>query len=572
MKKKSKFNLLALNIFIFMGIVLLASFPNTYSRYVEVGTDYLKYNSNFVALANGQATIAKDMVVKATDEASVTFHFDFNRNSSALGTTDEYGVILDNYRCHSVINNKTTDKIAFETQNVDNEEISVDVICDTTNSYSGWLGVTAMVVERVNEATRPFGYLKYQVQRYDIPEIPKTENTVNTEEETVLTINDPSSEEAKNRLINWLNKKEIYKNYLEEITTYVNASSNIANLRGILKVNNTYDVNADFLGYARTYSENLDFSDNLTMYFSDTIKEEIFKEYLRDYLSLEEISLINNYITLQGGFNILKDIEDNFIKFENNTITLNKEIIKYISSSKTFTLARSDEMKSVFASLLKEKNIVLTDSELEKLNEAISATITEEISIVPSNYIIASQEEYILLNLEIEEDYNIINFMDINKRVSIEDGITILTINKLDTIASLNSEEIIGLLKNIFDGEVTLDLASDDCTLIFKIKEKEIIEPEVPEEPDPENSETPKEPVEPALPEEPDTPSTDESNVDESKEDEILDQIDENVEVGDSSVSNVLDDVSLSGSDNGVSSLINDVDVNLNSVSSLSIS
>lgn len=489
---RRKINLWALNIFMFLGIAIFAKYPNTYSRYIETGDDYLKYNSRFVSLASNQASTAKEMEIKANSDVNVTFHFDLIRNSSALGTNDEYAIILDNYRCHSVINNVKTDKIVFSEEELNNDPINVDIVCDTTNSYSGWLGVTAMVTERVNNAARAFGYMQYKVTRYNIPEIVNKASDSNTievkDEETVLTIKDPTSKESKNRLINWLNKDDLYKDYIADVTAYVENIDSIDNLRGIVKVNDTYDVNADFLGYARTFSENRGASETLVMYFSNEPIETIFREYLNDYFDSNDLNLLNNYIELKGGFTNLLNDSDTYFSYENKVLTLDKNILNSIVKSKTFSLSRNASMNSIFQSLLEKKNIVLDNS--SDVFEFVSTA--NDVENAKKNMLIKNNEDYILFNIEINEDYNIINFLDVAISQD-SDELTNVRVELLDNMVKeeLDVLEIKEELAKYFEGEITLNEDGEVTTLVFNVKKIE---------------ETPSEPTEPTEPSEPDLP------------------------------------------------------------------
>ena len=274
---------------IFIGSISLATFPTSYTKYNEKELEVLKYSSELISLNKSEET-SKELVTFNNDVTTATVKLNIPKNNAEYLEN-----VTKNIYSLNIPNGCTTTIDTFEINDENSKEISL--ICDLNNSNivknetdgTKTLNFNVQIDEQINEDIIPFRYKEFTINQ----EIPEKEITKEVnEEENFLDIN--KLKQFQSKITEIIIAKDKYKNYSSEVTSYIN-SANLENnqfeLRGIeVKYQEAtdeffYQIDENFLGYARTYASNQDSSENNTMIFSTEDKESlenVFEFYLNE--------------------------------------------------------------------------------------------------------------------------------------------------------------------------------------------------------------------------------------------------------------------------------------------------
>lgn len=457
---------------IFIGSISLATFPTSYTKYNEKELEVLKYSSELISLNKSEET-SKELVTFNNDVTTATVKLNIPKNNAEYLEN-----VTKNIYSLNIPNGCTTTIDTFEINDENSKEISL--ICDLNNSNivknetdgTKTLNFNVQIDEQINEDIIPFRYKEFTINQ----EIPEKEITKEVnEEENFLDIN--KLKQFQSKITEIIIAKDKYKNYSSEVTSYIN-SANLENnqfeLRGIeVKYQEAtdeffYQIDENFLGYARTYASNQDSSENNTMIFSTEDKESlenVFEFYLNEYYSkdLNSVYLILNYIKSNQGISslILEDKNINGITKKSSTeIEINEEIMTYLKDLNTKNTSyiyngTNNQIEKIFIALIDtNENIPNSLKEEIKQNQELKNLIYKEYNQYDSttNYIFIKNEvTSILIEIINTQEYKKLNYTNLNI-LETEDLISIeLKFIKDNMPAKENYQEIIKVFEKEFN-------------------------------------------------------------------------------------------------------------------------
>ncbi len=457
---------------IFIGSISLATFPTSYTKYNEKELEVLKYSSELISLNKSEET-SKELVTFNNDVTTATVKLNIPKNNAEYLEN-----VTKNIYSLNIPNGCTTTIDTFEINDENSKEISL--ICDLNNSNivknetdgTKTLNFNVQIDEQINEDIIPFRYKEFTINQ----EIPEKEITKEVnEEENFLDIN--KLKQFQSKITEIIIAKDKYKNYSSEVTSYIN-SANLENnqfeLRGIeVKYQEAtdeffYQIDENFLGYARTYASNQDSSENNTMIFSTEDKESlenVFEFYLNEYYSkdLNSVYLILNYIKSNQGISslILEDKNINGITKKSSTeIEINEEIMTYLKDLNTKNTSyiyngTNNQIEKIFIALIDtNENIPNSLKEEIKQNQELKNLIYKEYNQNDSttNYIFIKNEvTSILIEIINTQEYKKLNYTNLNI-LETEDLISIeLKFIKDNMPAKENYQEIIKVFEKEFN-------------------------------------------------------------------------------------------------------------------------
>ncbi len=480
--KNKRALIIALYTILFLSITVFASYPATYSKYISKSNteNNLKYLSKLLVVPENQT---KTLSAPTINGDFANFKFSITPNPTAYGVNDNYSIIVPSgcYAGNYSVSFKETDE---------RKNINLNVSCNIENiTNNDNMSVTITVIEKIIRPnttgwTPPFRYAEYV---YEGTYIKPAEEPSIEDEPTVDEPNIPE-ESINEQVLNYLlATDEKYNTYKDEIASYLSSEDLTLNTLPGLNINNDiYEVDANFLGYARTYHENKNNLSRKVMIFSNLEKESInqtFAYYLEKYYkeSNLELTSILEYANSQNDISSII-LENNYISgfnYQDGKLTISDNI-------------------NTYASLTKE---ILTKLE-------------NDPTIIPEQYIV---KDSMLIETNITNTYTKISFADIvvaDKESNYNVSVIFNDSRTLNEIETLKIKDLLELELNL-DGEFSPDYEvitnENNTTIIFEIIKNEV------ETPDPGDTNTPT--VPPDETEEPESPENPDIETDEGAED-----------------------------------------------------
>ncbi len=402
-------------VFLFFVSFFLFHCPESNAKYQEKRTDYLKYHST---LAFQKQSDVGTMTLEQLETETATFSLFIPKDSTNVMTNERsnYKLVLPN-GCETLVENSL---IIPEEE----EKIKVEFICNLQTSEiiteENKLDVSVSALESIeNEA-----YFLYKEYHYLEPISKSVElEEKDTTDETMLQFQDSL---IQNLLIN---NPYLYA-YKEEIESYIKACENPNEILGLqIDYRDYYDYNYvvldSFLGYARTYYENINQVDKNVMYFTTDEKtsiEETFEYYLAEYYCFnnrDNYYLISNYIASTDGIyalwngqtvvpGITLDKTEGKLVLDESLIEKAYELVT--DSSVTLYSPESDKKKEFFKTAINQ-NSTLSNAlkaqllEQEDILNWVSMTYDAALSD-KKQFVVGDENDSILLEIVLKEGYN----------------------------------------------------------------------------------------------------------------------------------------------------------------------
>lgn len=429
MKNKSIYNIIFYTILVFC-ISIFSYFPESYSKYIKDEIEDkspVRYHVDLESLRVNDLTLAFN---GSSTYEKVDYIFEFNKSNlwKDGDTHQEITIKVEQDVCKitnvkSTINAEINNNIAtINYNNSLDDKITVIYNCnvsDITVNENGkeYIYSNVYIYDKYNSEntylyTKGNGMKVLLSKYYESFPIPNEDIII---EGTRITIPDSASKtEAKNGFDSWI--KEYYKNFTDEyksaVHSYVNSVYTSENdmfnsnkvLKGIsytydsIEGNHIYQIDDNFLGYARTYFART-LSDDLTriMFSNSSLNDDQYNEIFRYYFETygnytdEELEKIMDYITNfgsvkhvmtkdeNGEYNVIGGLTYNpekdeirislpFMDYVN--IFYNKKIEIAFSNTMSMYIVLRNSLKTVYGDLLSN----------ELYNSMLGTTLMNSIS------------------------------------------------------------------------------------------------------------------------------------------------------------------------------------------------
>jgi len=463
--------------FLFVLSISFFTFPASYTKYDESKLEALKYSSELVVLDKAQDDAIDNVSFDdSLSTATVLFTLFKNKANYMDGVSkDSYEIVVPS-SCHASQN-----LIEF----TDTDSVDISLTCNLSNSEivrdegdSKAIDFEVLVNERIEDDVIPFRYKKFYVNK----EIPEKE-VVREKVEEKETVSEDKLKYFQRKIKEIVLAKEKYSNFETEVTNYID-SADLSNgqfeLLGIkveydaLKDEFFYQIDENFLGYARTFDSYNGESSNSVMYFSTDRSEEldsVFEYYLGKYYSLDEKSnyLILNYVKANGGIQevIYNDGDiPGISKKDLLGIEIDTDIMEYVTLLNT-----TDEAFIYGGSELQEKKIL---EAMIRTNEKLSQSIQEQI-LADENFLeflsrlyeengnntkyfaFGGIDEAVLIEFTLTDSYKAIRFTDLVVEVddcNLKVKLKFASLNGIDEKYRL---DVIGLIEELCQATYVTD-------------------------------------------------------------------------------------------------------------------
>lgn len=435
-----------------LGIIGFAIYPSSYSKYYVNKGNYLRYNSSFVSLeAKENATMLIDEI--NSNEKKAVLNFTLSRNDKFFSENDTYTLILPD-GCSSNYSNglDNTNNISF-LANDGRTSADVVVTCDVENDKNikyddnddAFLDVLIKINEQVGSDEYSFRYIQYVSE--DKPYAPLNKIDLSSSDSNNINEGISQTLSIKESFLNNVLNNDKYNEYMTEISSYVNSidlSSSDFDILGVDEViynndSNEYEfvINDNFIGYARTYYENVVNNNRNIMIFSTEDRESlnsIFEYYIRNYYinSDDEFYLIMNYMRANSDIAsiILEGVKIEGISLsEIDTITIEDNFIDKVSEQirddyLTIYSNEYDYMKGTFISIINASTNLSQDIKDQIISsDDIISVITSRTYFDNSYFMVRDDTYCILIDVAYGDIYNEVSITNV-----VTNGIDILDV------------------------------------------------------------------------------------------------------------------------------------------------
>lgn len=466
--------------FIFVMSISFATFPSSYTKFNEMKTEVLKYSSEIVAL-NKTEDDSLQVIGYNDDYTLATVKLVLERNSSNYLD----GVEKDIYLLE-LPDGCTTDNSELEFIDEDMKEIFLT--CDLTNKNivkdeidgKKNLVLNVEVNQQINDDSMAFRFKEYKLdEEINLPSVKEVEENVNQ-------IDNKKLEFFQKKITEIILAKDKYKNYQEEITNYIKSadlSNNNFELAGIVVSYQEetdeffYQIDENFLGYARTYFVNLNNVEKNTMIFSseDSISlEKAFEYYLDEYFAENNDNcLLLNYMKLNNGISSVILDNNNILgvtRINNDTIKINDDIMNYVSElnkGNKIYLANGNvfQTETMFNALIDNNaDFSITLKENIKVKTDLYNKLNEEYNMLGNErdyFLIKDNNEFNLFEVIVYENYKQINYSKINVDENANNLLIKINFAIDNKPANDNYQKIIEIMEEEFNATYIVDTVNE---------------------------------------------------------------------------------------------------------------
>ena len=461
MKNKSIYNIIFYTILVFC-ISIFSYFPESYSKYIK---DEIEDKSPVRYHVDLESLRINDLILAFNDTSTyekVDYIFEFNKSNlwKDGDTNQKITIKVEQDVCKitdvkSTINAEINNNIAtINYNNSLDDKITVIYNCnvsDITVNENGekYIYSNIYIYDKYN-SENTYLYTKAKENGMKVllskyyESFPIPNEAIKTEGTKIIIPDSVSKKDAKNGFDSWI--KKYYKDFTDEyksaVHSYVNSVYTSENdmlnsnkvLEGItytydpVEGNHIYQIDNDFLGYARTYFAR-SLSDDLTriMFSNNSLDDagynRIFRYYFETYGNYEEEELekIMDYITNfgsvkhimtkngNGEYNVINgltyDPEKDEIRIslpfmDYVNIFYNKKIEIAFSNSMSMYIVLRNSLKTVYGDLLSDElyNSMLGTTLMQSISKnATDATETPKAYTDYFTYKDPTNNNYILL-------------------------------------------------------------------------------------------------------------------------------------------------------------------------------